>query len=1219
MMSYFYLILFLYLFDYTTSIFDNQKKNAYIYQNSSNYQSFELEFGKCISKYILKNKGRESVLCILNVTEIYTNETKIFLDSIRYNNSTYILDFVKGMFYENNMQILFKILEDLLTNESNTIIDDLFEIIKNHTSNKIIEYIRNLLIEPKDGIQYTYVFEQLYNIFNIPGVYKLFNYTYNIYRDDFIDIIEIITRDTKFSNLFNMLKDFIRNNQDTLFDFLYNLTANFKDGDRIVIIIRDVILENIKNKNCTLLDSLMKVANNSTILECLSKTIELDTEVSNRIMSQLLSKQNLVIFAVKFFYNQTFVEDFTNIILNIKNNTYTNENLPKFIKFIYGDNKEYYTMLLNITVTVMENIIKERQISEFISKSFSKIMKNFIFVEPFETYKISQSCTFLFNYTFYIDLHGNMINFRNLYEKKLIIESTKNKNDFLTYENCLSGNYTSSYSEIYDIKPIFLISLINDAYNQNKFKDSVLFEKYNYLFSLCLPYGINKTDNKPLCSIDDYNLIIKIFLQLSHNMDNATVDSLILDSENLEVKTEDYLYFGISFIIIMLPLLIKLFLFLYGKIMIKRYDKKGIINKLTLENDNININNEPKKADIIEESKKNNSLKYIAPNWYKFLNDCFDIIKNGSYLFNISLNEANFNDFNGISYIKGILGISMLLNIFGQTFFILLNTPEKILGIYQFYITLYNPFYIILFIGLRYCPRIIFSCSGYTLIYKYLCFIEKGENFYFLRFLILQSYKYILLILVSLYLRLSFYYINIIFRNMKTPTLELLKFKLEKRNKNYFYNLFSFLFYNLNQEEFFDYYGQSEIQYLYLPINEIFFFIFGTSLISIGYKFKLRIDIIIIIIIIFVYGFKIISYFLAMQTNQIYSTLYFYLYGYGAIMLIPFFNLPSFLIGMYFGLVNYTIQRGVNNSYKENTYTKIETLEEIKKEKLNLNKEKNAKLHDVDTILNNKYNTFTKNEKIDRKLTYNFESSSLSIQGKSKFKLDNISSDISLENNKSIDEITFLEEDNEILKEMPFLKSIIAFTEYHRRNQDKIFLKIILFIFLLFVLFFIIIHYISILFFIEKNINSNIKIIDNLSLDKLIPNHFLNIVYVIDIEIVIIFINWACFYMHFRGGQINDFLNHSFWSFFIKSYFSYILVLSPCIIYLFYNDETVIKVTIYNIFLYSLISIILVFVMVTIFYSFYEYPLKKIFKSIKITITSTNLEADEDEDEESEI
>jgi hypothetical protein len=100
-------------------------------------------------------------------------------------------------------------------------------------------------------------------------------------------------------------------------------------------------------------------------------------------------------------------------------------------------------------------------------------------------------------------------------------------------------------------------------------------------------------------------------------------------------------------------------------------------------------------------------------------------------------------------------------------------------------------------------------------------------------------------------------------------------------------------------------------------------------------------------------------------------------------MLIPFFNLPSFLIGMYFGLVNYTIQRGVNNLYKENTYTKIETLEVTKKEKLNLNKKKNAKLHDVDTILNNKYNTFTKNETIDRKLTYNFESSSLSIQGKS--------------------------------------------------------------------------------------------------------------------------------------------------------------------------------------------------------------------------------------------
>ena len=115
-------------------------------------------------------------------------------------------------------------------------------------------------------------------------------------------------------------------------------------------------------------------------------------------------------------------------------------------------------------------------------------------------------------------------------------------------------------------------------------------------------------------------------------------------------------------------------------------------------------------------------------------------MKNGSELFNFSLNQTNFNDFNGITYIKGILGLSMFLNIFGLTFFILSNLPTKILGTYQFYHSVINPFYILAFIGLRYCPRIIFSCNGYTLIYKFLNFIEHDPNFCFFKFLILQSY-----------------------------------------------------------------------------------------------------------------------------------------------------------------------------------------------------------------------------------------------------------------------------------------------------------------------------------------------------------------------------------------------------------------------------------------------------------------------------------------------
>ena len=41
-------------------------------------------------------------------------------------------------------------------------------------------------------------------------------------------------------------------------------------------------------------------------------------------------------------------------------------------------------------------------------------------------------------------------------------------------------------------------------------------------------------------------------------------------------------------------------------------------------------------------------------------------------------------------------------------------------------------------------------------------------------------------------------------------------------------------------------------------------------------------------------------------------------------MINPLFNMPSFFIGMYFGLVNYTIQKGVNSKSKKSSYIQIE-------------------------------------------------------------------------------------------------------------------------------------------------------------------------------------------------------------------------------------------------------------------------------------------------------
>ena len=492
--------------------------------------------------------------------------------------------------------------------------------------------------------------------------------------------------------------------------------------------------------------------------------------------------------------------------------------------------------------------------------------------------------------------------------------------------------------------------------------------------------------------------------------------------------------------------------------------------------------------------------------------------------------------------------------------------------------------------------------------YKFLNFIEHDSNFCFFKFLILQSYKFILLIIAVIYLRFCIYYIDTIFLNIKNPTKEAFNEELNQYNEGYFFNLISFMFYNIrNKDEIFAK-ESAFIPYLYLPINEIILFIFGIALISLGYKFKLRFDMIIIISFIIIYLFKLIIFLAYLYGIEIYSTLYFFLHGYGILMFNPIFNFPSFLVGMYFGLVNFTIQRGINNLNKYDiSGGEYELLE---KEQISpMNENRVSELNKID--LHN--NRMSENNIISRVFSYIQTNSSIINENSIYVKNDNnkLKNEEYKITKKNLD-INMPVETDDILMEMPFLKSTVNFTNFHRKNQDKKLFKIILAIFIILILSFIFVRYI----FIYINVTKELKeynekektLTDILSLEKIITNTFLNILYVIDIELVVIMINWIFFYLYFKGGQINDFLSHIYWSFFIKSYFSYSLVSGLVILYIIYQSESVIKVSIYTIYLYSLISSFLIFIAVIIFYSCYEYPLRKIFKTLKIRKSYINLD-----------
>ena len=1128
--------------------------------------------------------SKETIICILNMTQYNPNDTYNFLKIAKILIPDSSFDQIEIYFNERNLTYLYDVIIDIVKNESNTFIDDLFKIINNPESSKFLNYCINIIQDPRDTDD---VLSNLQNIFDLPGVKELCLYIYSKIRDNLVDLIETIVSGSRFDDLFHLIKKYIDDYKDPIFNFLYELMRNLGKRKGIVASIRDYILYN--NENPKLLNDTFALITNKTIVDTLFNITIFDSqEKSVKITKEIVSNIDLMEFLFAFFHNQTFVNDLSDIIMNLDDKVFLENHLGKFVDVILGDKHQNLDFLIKSVITILRNLINQNDFIKFMGTDLSNALRKYIFDKDNLVFNENQNCAELFNYTYF---EKSSEDFRYYYFKKITIETTKNKNDILTYENCLNDKHPSSESEKYNIKPIFLVGIINDDYNQKKLKDSIYLEKYSYIIGLCVPYGIDEKTGVEMCSKKDYSTIIKDFTQISSNINNSNIDSFYLDKEGIQITDKDRLYFFFSVLVIIFPLIIKLFLFIANIIIEKKYSKGIIVNKLSTDKDKI-INDTKKEDKMIE--ARNPSLLLIYPRWFIFLSEYFDIVNNIAELFNFTSTQTFYNNLNGITYIKGILGIAILFNIFGLTFFILSNLPHKILASQQFYDTVTSPFYFILFIGLRYAPRIIFSCSGYSLIYKFLFYIEEDSSFYFIKFLLYHSYKYVLLFFVSLYMRFGLYYIDIIFRTKKSMIFELFKHSLEKNDRNYFLNLFTLLFYNVSEFEN----NESVIQYLYLPLNEVFLFIFGVSLISLGYKFKLRTDLIIIVLIIILYLSKIILFFPQMYNKQIYSTLYFYLFGYGSIMLNPIFNLPSFLIGMYFGLINFTIQRGLNDDNAEATYTKVELLGP-KRDTLKLN----TTMRHFD------------NEVLKRKATFEVNAISPLNQSHIFFNQNQSYFVEQVNNQANYDDFNIKQKNVDIIKEMPFLKSAIHFSNFYRRNHQKTYFKVILAIFIILLIFFISIRYLYIYLYIGRYLGKEgVSEVDTLSFDKVIPNLFLNLIYMLDIEIFVFIIHWIGFFIYFKGSQLNDFFDSIYWSFFIKSYFSYSLVSSLIIVYIFYQSETVITMTIYNTILYSSLSIVFVFLAVIVFYGFYEYPLKKIFKTVKIKNSLINIE-NEDLDE----
>lgn len=131
----------------------------------------------------------------------------------------------------------------------------------------------------------------------------------------------------------------------------------------------------------------------------------------------------------------------------------------------------------------------------------------------------------------------------------------------------------------------------------------------------------------------------------------------------------------------------------------------------------------------------------------------------------------------------------------------------------------------------------------------------------------------------------------------------------------------------------------------------------------------------------------------------------------------------------------------------------------------------------------------------------------------------------------------------------------------------------------------------------KNNENEARKKIEKLSLDKVIIDKFLNFIYLIDIDIVVFFAHWGSYIFYMKGIYFGkSFISHIYWSFFIKFYFSFLIICNSTILYIFYESETFVKLNLFNLILYFFIAFGFIFFLSIILYISVELPLKKLFK-----------------------
>lgn len=489
---------------------------------------------------------------------------------------------------------------------------------------------------------------------------------------------------------------------------------------------------------------------------------------------------------------------------------------------------------------------------------------------------------------------------------KLIKDSSINQNDITSYGQCMHRRHGFTQ---FNVTSNFLLSSVKTKINST------------LMFGICAVKG---------CNNEEYiNLITNIGKHLGY-IDEEQMD---LNLTSISDYKEDYYSIYDRTYINFLPCSL---LIIHFMMMIFNKCSYQLAKKLFAM-----------KEEFTKGNKFGSNLKKI-----------FSVRANWGELIDLQMTNSGINNDSGITYIQGIRGVFMILIVYGFFLLNLNNAPVAVITEFKKNSVMSNWFYSFFYCALRFAPKILYSCSGFCLGYKLLCYLdecvedemqhsekekttnvlqmdETNENeiedrsnsiTYLLDgsaldrakalnknlsikhafiFIFRQIHKYIMMIFTFLFVLYTLYYVVVFIKGIQ-PTW--VYFQNHINTGDCIYDIIFAV--TLTGGFALQKVDDAKISFYFCMIyNEFIYFILGTLIIYLGYKHKFRVDSLFLFMILLMFIGKVTFYCVSNYEAYKYDELL----NFATFEVSTYYNFIYFLIGAYFSFGNYTIQKGIVN------------------------------------------------------------------------------------------------------------------------------------------------------------------------------------------------------------------------------------------------------------------------------------------------------------------